>query len=100
MQYLALSYRLEGTTQESLTKLAREEAQVAWQLLTEGILRSVHLCPDRPGSVIVLECDSIDEARQALQRLPMVRDGLIAFEVSRMIAFTGWSALFSAEVSA
>ena len=33
-------------------------------------------------------------ARAVLQRLPMVRDGLIAFDVSRMLPYTGWAALF------
>lgn len=94
MQFLALSRRLDGTTPEKLAVHAADEAHVAWQLHTEGILRSVHLCPDRPGSVIVLECTSLSEARAALQRLPMVIAGLIAFDVSRMLPYTGWAALF------
>lgn len=94
MQILALSRRLEGTTPETLAALAADEARAAWQLHSEGLLRSVHLCPERPGSVLVLECASLDEARAVLQRLPMVRDGLIAFDVSRMLPYTGWAALF------
>jgi hypothetical protein len=94
MQFLALSRRLEGTTPEKLGAHAADEAREAWRLHTEGVLRSVHLCPDRPGSVIVLECSSLEEAQVALQRLPMVRAGLIAFEVSRMLPYTGWAALF------
>lgn len=100
MQVLALSRRLEGTTPEKLAAHAADEARVAWQLHTEGLLRSVHLCPERPGSVIVLECASLDEARATLQRLPMVQAGLIAFDVSRMLPYTGWAALFGSGPSA
>ena len=100
MQFLALSRRLEGTTPERLAPLATDEARVAWQLHAEGLLRSVHLCPERPGSAIVLECASIDDAQAALQRLPMVRAGLIAFDVSRMLPYTGWAALFREEPAA
>jgi hypothetical protein len=94
MQILALSRRLEGATPEKLAALAADEARVAWQLHGDGVLRSAHRCPERPGSVLVLECASLDEARAALQRLPMVRDGLIAFDLSRMLPYTGWAALF------
>lgn len=94
MQVLALSRRLEGTTPDKLAVLSAEEARVAWQLYTEGTLRSVHLCPERPGSVLVLECQSLDEAQLLLKRLPMVQAGLLAFDVAQMLPFTGWSALF------
>jgi hypothetical protein len=100
MQFLALSRRLDGTTSQMLAPLAADEARVAWQLHTEGVLRSVHMCPDRPGSALVLECGSLDEAQAMLQRLPMVRDGLIAFDVSRMLPYTGWAALFRPELGA
>lgn len=96
MQFLALSRRLEGTTAEKLAPLAADEARVAWLLHVEGSLRSVHLCPDRPGSVLLLECASLDEAHATLDRLPMVQAGLIAFDVSRMLPYTGWAALFGA----
>ena len=99
MQFLALSRRLEGITSEMLAPLAADEARAAWQLHVEGVLRSVHMCPDRPGSAIVLECASLEEARAALERLPMVRAGLIAFDVSRMLPYTGWAALFAPEVA-
>lgn len=94
MQILALSRRLDGTTPEKLAALAADEAREAWRLYNEGLLRSVHLCPERPGSVLVMECASLDDARAALQRLPMVQAGLLAFDISRMLPFTGWSALF------
>lgn len=100
MQFLALSRRLEGTTPQLLAALATDEARVAWQLHAEGVLRSVHMCPDRPGSVLVLECASIEDARAALHRLPMVRAGLIDFDVSRMLPYTGWASLFRAEDAA
>lgn len=99
MQLLALSRRLDGTTPEKLAALAADEARVAWQLHTEGVLRSVHLCPERPGSAIVMECASLEDAKAVLQRLPMVRAGLITFEVSRMLPYTGWAALFAQEAA-
>lgn len=97
MQFLALSRRLDGTTPDMLAPLAADEARAAWQLHAQGVLRSVHMCPERPGSMIVLECATLDDARATLAQLPMVKAGLIAFEVSRMLPYTGWTALFGKE---
>jgi hypothetical protein len=94
MQILALSRRLSGTTPEQLSALAADEARVAHRLLKEGVVRSIHMCPDRPGSMVVLECADLDAARAALAQLPMVRDGLITFDLSRMLPYTGYEALF------
>jgi muconolactone delta-isomerase len=94
MQILALSRRLPGTTPEQLAALAADEARVAHELLVQGLVRSIHMCPERPGSMVVLECADLDAARAALQRLPMVRDGLITFDLSRMLPYTGYEALF------
>ncbi|NWG73159.1 MAG: hypothetical protein HXY24_00875 [Rubrivivax sp.] len=44
--------------------------------------------------MVMLECADLDAARAALAQLPMVRDGLITFDLSRMLPYTGYEALF------
>lgn len=95
MQILALSRRLAGTTPERLAPWAEAEAARAFELMAAGVVRSVHMCPERPGSMIVLECASLEEARAQLATLPMVREALIEFELSRMLPYTGVRALFA-----
>jgi hypothetical protein len=97
MQVLALSRRAPGVTAEDLAPHAQGEAVVATRLMAQGVIRTAHLCPERPGAVLVMECDSLDEARAHLATLPMVQHGLIAFEVSRMVPYTAWTALFKDE---
>ena len=94
MQFLALSRRLPGVTAERLAPLLQAEARAAWRLHASGVLRSVHLCPERPGSMLVLECADLEDARRQLATLPMVDQGLIDFDVSRMLPYTGYEALF------
>lgn len=99
MQFLALSRRLPGVNAEQLAPLQQAEARAAWRLHSSGKLRSVHLCPDRPGAVLVLECDSLEDARRQLATLPMVARGLIDFDISRMVPYTAFEALFGPETT-
>jgi hypothetical protein len=99
MPVLALSRRLDGATPEQLAALAHDEARASWALHAAGVLRSVHLCPDRPGAAVVLDCDTLEQARAHLATLPMVAAGLIDFELTRLAPYTGWQALFAQEPS-
>ena len=47
------------------------------------------------GVAIFLECSSVDEAKAALAELPLVKAGLIDFEVIPLGAFTNWEILFA-----
>ncbi|HYF17899.1 MAG TPA: hypothetical protein VEA40_08515 [Ramlibacter sp.] len=94
MQVLALSRRLPAATPAAMAALAQEEALAAHRLISRGVLRSAHMCPERPGAVLVLECTGLEEAREHLGTLPMVRAGLIDFDVSRMLPYTSYTALF------
>ena len=50
---------------------------------------------DRRQAVLVLECESADEARRRLEELPLVREGLIDFEVIPLVAYPGFARLFA-----
>lgn len=94
MQILALSRRNPGVTDAQLAPLAEAEAAAAFALYAAGSFRSMHMLPDRPGAMVVLECEGIEAARRLMARLPMVEAGLIDFDYSRMLPFTGTRALF------
>ena len=97
MQIFALSRRLPGVTDAQLTPLASAEAAAAFALYAGGSFRSMHLLPDRPGAIVVLESASLDQARQVMAGLPMVKAGLIDFDYSRMLPYTAVKALFRDE---
>jgi hypothetical protein len=97
MQILALSHRNAGVTAADLAQHQADEARAACALIAQGVIRSAHLCPDRPGSVLVLECESVAAAQAQLATLPMVRHGLVRFDAWEMRPYTGWQALFAPE---
>jgi hypothetical protein len=93
MQLLALSRRNPGTTAQQLGPLAAAEALAVHKLVAAGVIRSAHMCPERVGAMIVLECADLPDANAQLATLPMVAQGLISFDVTRMLPYTGYAAL-------
>jgi len=74
--------------------LLREEALRAWALYQSGAVRELHFRADREEAVLVLECADAAEARTILARLPLVREGLIDFELVPLRPYPGFARLF------
>ena len=81
----------EGRFTESL--LGKEVAAV-WGLQQADILREAYFRADRHEAVIILECAGADEAQGHLEKLPLVRAGLIQFELIPLVPYPGLSRLF------
>jgi hypothetical protein len=50
---------------------------------------------DRDEAVLILERDSVREARAVLNTLPLVQQGLIDFEIIPLTAYPGFARLFA-----
>jgi hypothetical protein len=95
MKVIALETDVPGVRDEDFTPaiLAAESRQV-WQLWKEGKIREIHFREDKHMAVITMECEDGREARDILGTLPLVSQGLIAFEVMPLIPYNGFERLF------
>ena len=46
--------------------------------------------------MLILECEDVEEAKGFLNTLPLVREGLITFDVIPLTPYPGFSRLFGA----
>ena len=97
MKILALEQELPGHTEDDFSPYLKAEAERVWALYQEGLIRELYFRADRNEAVLVLECASLDEARAALDSLPLVRAGLIDFELIPLRPYPGFSRLFARE---
>jgi len=97
MKFLALEYELPGASAERFQPLLKDEAWHVWELQQAGSLRESYFRADRHTAVLVLECADLDEARRLLASLPLVRAGLIEFEVIPLVPYDGLGRLFANE---
>ncbi len=97
MKILALERELPGAPPEKFQRLGREEARRVWELHQAGVLRELYFRGDQPAAVFMLECDSLEEAASVLLELPLVKAGLIEFDLIPLRAYTGFARLFMSE---
>ena len=97
MKILALEHELPGAATEAFERFKAEEARKAWELYQAGIFRELYFRADRNEAILVLECESVEQAQKILSTMPFVQNRLIAFEVIPLKAYPGFNRLFSEE---
>jgi hypothetical protein len=73
-----------GEHPERIGPYLPEEGAVVAELRREGTLKAVYLRADGRGVFNVVEAASLAEATQQLARLPLVREGLLSFELTEV----------------
>ena len=95
MKILAIERELPGATAEQFRVHLRDEAMEAWRLYQAGVIRELYFRADENTAVLFLECEDVAEARAILAALPLVKVGLIEFDVIPLMPYPGFSRLFS-----
>jgi hypothetical protein len=94
MKILALERELPGHAADQYQPHLRSEAARVWELYQAGLVREAYFDQQRHTAVLVLECADRDAARQLLDSLPLVRAGLIDFDISLLVPYDGFARLF------
>ena len=95
MTILALETEVAGVPDEAFIPHLKAEAARVWELSQTGVVRELYFRQDRDAAVLVLECEDVKEANAVLGTLPLVREGLIAFELVPLVPYPGFSRLFA-----
>ena len=94
MKVLAIEKETSDVKAEQFRPYLKPEAACVWELYQAGIIRELYFGRDQHNAVIILECDSVAEANQALGTLPLVEHGLITFELIPLVPYSGFARLF------
>jgi len=94
MKILVLEIEANGTRPEQFQPFLKAEANCVWELYQKGTIRELYFRADCSQAVLMLECADITEAQGTLASLPLVRAGLIRFEIIPLIPYPGFARLF------
>ncbi len=97
MKLIAMEKEAIGAAAPHFQPHLQAEAIRVWELYQAGIIREIYFQADRTEAVLVLECESVEEARGVLASLPLVKEGLISFDLLPLRPYDGFSRLFATE---
>ena len=89
MKLLAVETELKLIEDEVKTDLLKEEAAVVLELHINGFIKEIYFNEEH-CAVIILECESMESAKDALSQLPLVRKGYISFKIMALNPYTGF----------
>lgn len=95
MKILAIEREVPGIEESIFIPFLKQEAARVWELYQAGVIRELYFRQDQTSAVLILECDDVKDANRALNSLPLVREGLIAFDIIPLRAYPGFSRLFT-----
>jgi N-formylglutamate amidohydrolase len=96
MKILAIAKAPPGITREDFQpdQIAAEAAKV-WQIYTSNLLREIYLRADQLGAVLMFECANVEEVKAVVDCLPMVKAGLLDFDIIPLNPFLSLETLFA-----
>jgi muconolactone delta-isomerase len=93
VQFLSLSTRRTDLFSEAeFAEMVDAEASQARELYAAGFIRQIWHRADLPGACMVLEADSLEEARARLHTLPLVRAGMLDVSIVPLAPYAGFTA--------
>jgi hypothetical protein len=94
MKILALETPVPGVMPWQARPHLKDEARRMWELYRAGVIREMYFRADRTNVVLIMECADVESARSALDTLPLVKAGLIEFEMIALVPYPGFARLF------
>jgi hypothetical protein len=98
MKIFAIDRILPTATEDTIRGVVIREALHIWMLYTKDIVRETYFRKDRPGVVLVLECESVAEAKKILSTFPMVKNAVIDFDIIPVGHFVPFGTLLDQEL--
>lgn len=94
MRIIAIEVEKPGLNKRDFVPHLRDEAKEGWKLYKESFIREMYFRDDKPQVVLILEAKNIEEAKEKLSTLPLVKQGLITFELIPLRPYHGFERLF------
>jgi len=92
MKILAIEKEINGISNHEYEPHLRDESLKVLELYEDGVIREIYFDQSH-CAVIILECNTITEAEEILNKLPLVENKLIKFEIRELKPYLGFSRL-------
>ena len=95
MRFVSICSPVDGAGMDQFQPYLDAEVRYGWDNYKNGTFREMYFRQDVLGVVVMVEADSLDAARAAVENFPLARAGLVSFETIPVGPFTNWEMLFA-----
>ena len=81
MKVIVIASRKEDASPEDFAPHLEAETQHALGMYRDEVVREIYSRADGKGAVLVLECDSEEDAARHVGELPLAKLGLLSFDI-------------------
>jgi hypothetical protein len=95
MKFVAIIEVVPSAPLEKLRAELSNEIKESWRLFAAGALREAYATESPTRVVFILEAADAASAATDLGNLPLIRAGLLTYELIELRPFANWSLLFA-----
>ncbi|MBN2878724.1 MAG: hypothetical protein JXN65_03745 [Clostridia bacterium] len=88
MKFIAIEKEIEGADWSKADEILAKEAYRVHELYLEGTLREIYLTEER-SAILILESETREHIETAMASLPLVKEGMIEFNISELNPYQG-----------
>ena len=97
MKIIAIARMNAGVDPAVIEANQLSEASATWDLYQSDFLREFYFRADGPGVVLMVEAGSIEEAQVRLDTVPMVKAGVLDWQLTPLKPFPVFAHLFASD---
>jgi len=75
-------------------QLLKQEAKVLWNLQKNGIIRNIWFTRNTREAILIIEADDTIRTNEIIDTFPLVKEGLITYDIVELVAYDGYERLF------
>lgn len=98
MKIIAIDRILPSASEEKIRDVVIQDALHTWVLYSNDVIRELYFRKDRPGVVLIMETPTVGDARMLLSSFPLVKAGVIEFDIIPVGHFVPFGTLFSQDM--
>lgn len=98
MKILAIEKENESIENKDYQPFLAAEAAMVWSLYKQSIIREIYFDKESSSAVILMECSGKSEALKVLEKLPLVQNKIISFDLLELSPYTGFERLMKLNI--
>ncbi len=94
MVNLVITHDKPNVNWKEQEQLLKQEAKVLWDLQKNGIIRNIWFTKNSREAILIIEADDTIRTKEIIDTFPLVKEGLITYDIVELVAYDGYERLF------